>query len=558
MKMVFPQLLRAWRLICFLLACLFLAPAAFGQASAPAAAYDVRATATAQLLAGITPAPGDPLIDKLAASVVWKSHAAKMQADWAMVLPRLAQMEKWRDQALAIRDPGRKTLIYPFSGPDYLNAAVLFPAYREYVFFSLENPGRLPALAGLSDAQFARLLDDTRLAMRDIFQRNYFITDYMTKQLGTDVFKGTVPVMSIMMALTGKRIVKISQVDLFPDLTAQYADPQSHRPHKRLSGARIDFSDAKTGLAQQLTYFSLDATDQALRFYPDFIDAIGRHKPSTAFLKSASYLLHDHQFKQTRDMLLSTADMIVEDDTGIPYKFFAKSGWRVRLYGQYANPIRSLAYGYQADLRAAYESCTTRPHPDQFPFRLSIQDRQIRPDGGHPDNEPPRTPDAGFPAAQLQPAPWPAPGTLHGWSRRRTGWQRRRAGNIAPQDLSSTSDGVTLSYLETAPAAAGGPLTIVLLPGWCMPASIWQAQLPALGAHYRTLALDPRGQGESEVPDQRLHRAAPGPRPAGIHRRRHARKIRARAAHRLVAGQGAGRAGVRENSRRKAGWPAWR
>jgi microsomal epoxide hydrolase len=64
-----------------------------------------------------------------------------------------------------------------------------------------------------------------------------------------------------------------------------------------------------------------------------------------------------------------------------------------------------------------------------------------------------------------------------------------------------TSDGVTLSYLETAPATASGPLTIVLLPGWCMPAAIWQAQLPVLGAHYRTLALDPRGQGESEVPD---------------------------------------------------------
>jgi microsomal epoxide hydrolase len=63
-----------------------------------------------------------------------------------------------------------------------------------------------------------------------------------------------------------------------------------------------------------------------------------------------------------------------------------------------------------------------------------------------------------------------------------------------------TSDGVTLSYLETAAPARAGKLSIVMLPGWCMPGSIWQDQLPAFGKRYRTFALDPRGQGESEEP----------------------------------------------------------
>jgi microsomal epoxide hydrolase len=63
-----------------------------------------------------------------------------------------------------------------------------------------------------------------------------------------------------------------------------------------------------------------------------------------------------------------------------------------------------------------------------------------------------------------------------------------------------TSDSVTLSYLASVAAPADKKLTIVLLPGWCMPASIWHAQFEALGARYRTLALDMRGQGESEVP----------------------------------------------------------
>jgi microsomal epoxide hydrolase len=64
-----------------------------------------------------------------------------------------------------------------------------------------------------------------------------------------------------------------------------------------------------------------------------------------------------------------------------------------------------------------------------------------------------------------------------------------------------TSDGVTLSVLESGREhAATDKVKIALLTGWSMPASIWQNQLEAFGRHYHTLAFDPRGQGESQVP----------------------------------------------------------
>ncbi len=62
-----------------------------------------------------------------------------------------------------------------------------------------------------------------------------------------------------------------------------------------------------------------------------------------------------------------------------------------------------------------------------------------------------------------------------------------------------TSDGVFLSTIESGPQNA--PLTIALIPGWCMPAWLWQAQLEGLAAHYPVITLDPRGQGESEAPE---------------------------------------------------------
>ena len=58
-----------------------------------------------------------------------------------------------------------------------------------------------------------------------------------------------------------------------------------------------------------------------------------------------------------------------------------------------------------------------------------------------------------------------------------------------------TSDGVQLHYLE----AGSGP-TLVFVPGWTMPAEIWDPQIRHFAATHRVVALDPRGHGRSEKP----------------------------------------------------------
>ena len=87
---------------------------------------------------------------------------------------------------------------------------------------------------------------------------------------------------------------------------------------------------------------------------------------ATALLKSASYLLHDPQFDKTRKMILDTADFVLQDDTGIPYRFLGQSPWHVRLYGRYNRPmIKGLRYGYQNDLETAYKA---RSDLQELPF----------------------------------------------------------------------------------------------------------------------------------------------------------------------------------------------
>lgn len=60
-----------------------------------------------------------------------------------------------------------------------------------------------------------------------------------------------------------------------------------------------------------------------------------------------------------------------------------------------------------------------------------------------------------------------------------------------------TSDDVRLHYLEAGPQSGR---TIIFVPGWTMPAWIWQAQIQAFARRYHVVAFDPRGQGDSEAP----------------------------------------------------------
>lgn len=57
-----------------------------------------------------------------------------------------------------------------------------------------------------------------------------------------------------------------------------------------------------------------------------------------------------------------------------------------------------------------------------------------------------------------------------------------------------TSDGVRLHYLRAGQEGH----SILFVPGWTMPAWIWEHQVAHFSRHYRVVALDPRSHGDSE------------------------------------------------------------
>ena len=351
-------------LAAFAAACAFATVAAAAPPPAPDA--DARLTSAAQLLAGAETEYAAH--ERIAALEAWQAHRAALAPRWERLQrERLSVIETWRNQVLGSDISTCRTMLYPFSGPDFLNAYLLFPRCDTYVMFGLEAPGGVPPFESMSVDEAGLFLKDMRVALTDFLARNYFITSRMAKQLQTPRLKGVLPLMLASMGLLDVRIIAIDPFDLGPGSEA------ARRAGRRAQGVKITFSHAQVGKPQTLYYLSLDATDKALAANPEFLPFLAQFGSSVTFLKSASYLLHGNEFAGTRKVLLDSTDLLVQDDTGIPYRYLRDRGFEVRLFGRYVRPIRDFNYGYQQDLAAAYRT-SGKVADLPFPFGYHWQD----------------------------------------------------------------------------------------------------------------------------------------------------------------------------------------
>ncbi len=326
------------------------------------AAGRARLNATAQFMAGLADAPHAP-----AQTAAWKEHADFMRASWSRLTARqVSAMSAWRDAELGRACPAGATLMYPFSGPDFLNAHWLFPGCATFVMFGLEHIGEIPDIDAMNERAQAQLMADVRKAMKNFISRNYFITDSMARQLRTSQLRGVLPVFMLSMALADMEIVRIVRNDLAP---LPRETPAQGQPMRQLKGVTIEYLAPGSATLRRVHYFTVDAADKGLAHYPEFLAYVRSLAPATTFIKSASYLLHGSEFRQMRAALLEISGAIVQDDTGVPFSMLENRGWNVQLHGRYGRPIPPFGGAYQVELSRAYKAHEAAPLPFTFGYQ---------------------------------------------------------------------------------------------------------------------------------------------------------------------------------------------
>ena len=319
----------------------------------------------ARYLAGLPVAPGSPLTP-LAQDPRWLAHAKAMNQAFSQLDQRqLNNIRTFQAENIAPATQQSHTCVYLFSGPDFLYADAMFPNCSTFVLQGLEPIVPIPDLATLPPAALFGTLESIQTSLNTILSFSFFKTKDMREEFERSQLKGVLPAIFVFMARTGKDIKEVQYLSLDKEGNVLQGFQGATR------GAKITFTDLASKSEKVMYYFTSDLSDDAAKRNPGLLRFCETLGPANSLLKAASYLLHEGGFETVRNFLLQNSTAILQDDSGIPVRYFTADRWTLRFFGVYTAPIDLFKKFYQSDLRQDYAASSPKPLTFGFGYRWS-------------------------------------------------------------------------------------------------------------------------------------------------------------------------------------------
>lgn len=276
---------------------------------------------------------------------------------------QLAALRKFVQEEMKEAHESNKNVYYPFAGADVVTIHTIYPNAKNYVMFGLEIEGRIPTLKNVLAKNMQKNLTNLNQSISHLMSISFFMTKHMAGDFIRTDFQGTTPVLMAFIVRMGNELLTAEHVKLSPDGEIVVYDPEKEKIKQtpwddQVTGVQFKFrkeNDPKAPI-QTLTYFCLNIADDALQKNPAFIKFLDTYKPCNTYIKAASYLMHNGGFSIVRGKLLEISDLVLEDDSGIPYRFFKNDSWKVTLYGRYNGPIPLFKGHFQKDYFDDYQA----------------------------------------------------------------------------------------------------------------------------------------------------------------------------------------------------------
>lgn len=334
------------------------APKAEAKPERPLTPAAVAFNDTARFIAGLQGRPGSPFAE-LEKTPAWSEYAKGFEETWAQYDKSQAEpVRAFEQRELAPVSPKGSYVFYPFSGPDVLYMTGFFPGRSPYVMVGLEPAGTLRAPSDFKADEINVEMRDWTVAMQSIFRRSFFVTSEMDKQFRGRVADGLLESICLLLARGGYTIEGIQHGNLSDDGAftpvdlATLGKDAKGKPRKAM-GVEVAFRKGSTGDPQKLYYFStrLDTEFKTKPGFSRFLTALG--EPDT-LIKSASFVMHWTTIDAFRKQVLASSRLILQDDTGVPYRMLQPPVWTVKLYGEYSMPDKPFRNWYQKTLAEAF------------------------------------------------------------------------------------------------------------------------------------------------------------------------------------------------------------
>ena len=180
-------------------------------------------------------------------------------------------------------------MFYMFCGPDFLYADAFYSKATTYVLSALEPPGSVPDLTQTAARRRrCRALQCRAFARLDPELLSFFITKQMKVDLHAGQINGTLPILYVFLARSGKTIRSVSPVALDDKGAVHFANENPGPNATR--GVRIIFAGSD-GVERTLYYFSTDLSNSGVKAsgLPEILrDARARQQPDQERVLSAA------------------------------------------------------------------------------------------------------------------------------------------------------------------------------------------------------------------------------------------------------------------------------
>lgn len=310
----------------------------------------------------------------------WNDYSTQVNKSWSRFEDRkLSTIKPWVNQNILETGRCGENAFYPFSGPDFTYLNAFLSNAKNYYLFGLEPVGVIPDVNLLEQDSIDQLYAAMNQAIFDNLHLSFFITKKMKEEINNDQVSGTIPVLLFFMARSGKLIENVEALDIDDEgnlVVMEYQD-SIQKPFKKI--VRIDFKDHADAPTKSLHYFSMNIANSGFSNSSPlgkFFNALPNDM--TTLVKSASYCMHEEKFSDIRDVVLAKSKYLIEDDSGIPFRFFAPEQWNTHCYGSYDEPIEAFSEYQQEDLKTAFEEALELPFRFgyDYPSNLLITERK--------------------------------------------------------------------------------------------------------------------------------------------------------------------------------------
>jgi hypothetical protein len=313
----------------------------------------------AKFIAGI-PVEQSSFLYEYTQTPEWTEYSAESKTAWARFDAIARKYNAFSKSEILPPYDTVSTLFYPFSGPDFLFADIMFPNVKKMILIGLESPGTVPQIDSTTKDSLNKVLSLYRVAIEDVIQLSFFRTIDMKNELGNKAIDGTAPIIMLFLAKNGKEIIDVRPMYLNNE-GIPVIIKNGDKKHQA-TAIEILYKDKGNDETKSVLYLSTNLADPALSKDKPFYNYLKKlDNRMVTFVKSATYLMHKSYFSIIRNTCLKKSIMILQDDSGIGFKFFDQNVWNINLYGTYTKPIKLFEDFFEPDYLEAFKTGKSKP-----------------------------------------------------------------------------------------------------------------------------------------------------------------------------------------------------